>query len=266
MRYRLLVTDLDDTLLKDDGTISKKNRRALRRFIERGGKVALASGRTEPTMEKVIKMVGLEDQKHIAHNGLSVFSLDGYRNIPEKLPHHEVERLLNLLKDNGIESNVFCPEGIYHNHSYELARVMDKYVHGFPVIDIDEMPVNQKDVFIVFGIMKSDYHTKLMRTWDDDIVESGEGNGFVFFMPRGTGKYTGVKVLAEEFGIDEDDIVCIGDGGNDVQMLREAKLGISVSNAHPEAKEVSDVILDRTNEEDAVAYVIEKYVFEEDDD
>lgn len=263
MKYRLLVTDLDDTLLKDDGTISQRNKRALRRFIDRGGRVALASGRAEPTMKKVIEMVGLEDQKHIAHNGLSVFSLDGYRNIPEKLPHHEVVRILDLLKENDIEANVFCPEGIYHNHSYNLERVMDKYVHGFPVIDIDEIPYDKKDVFMVFGIMKSDYHTKLMRTWDDELVESGEGNGFVFFMPRGTGKYTGVKVLADEFGIDEKEIVCIGDGGNDVQMLREAELGISVSNAHPEAKEASDLVLDRTNEDDAVAYVIDRYIFGE---
>ena len=81
MKYELLVTDLDDTLLKDDGTISKKNKDALRKLIDHGGKVALASGRSEPTMEEVIKMVGLEDQKHLAHNGLSVFNLEGYRKV-----------------------------------------------------------------------------------------------------------------------------------------------------------------------------------------
>lgn len=86
MKYELLVTDLDDTLLKDDGTISDKNKKALRTLIENGGKVALASGRAAPTMVDVIKMVGLTDQKHLAHNGLSIFNIDGYEKISGFLP------------------------------------------------------------------------------------------------------------------------------------------------------------------------------------
>lgn len=259
LKYELLITDLDDTLLKDDGSISDKNRLTLRKLIERGGKVALASGRAEPTMEEVIKMVGLMDQKHLAHNGLSVFNLDGYRKVYNFIPKDEVKRLLDLLKQNNIESNVLSLSGIYHNHSYRLVDVMDKYEHGYPVIDTDYTPYDIKDIFLMYGLINNEEQRKLMRSWGNDIIETGEGNGFVIFFVRGEGKFQGAKRLAAEFGIDEKKIVCVGDGGNDLQMLRDAPLGIEVKNAVEEAKEAAKIVIDKTNEEDAISYVIDKY-------
>lgn len=259
MKYELLITDLDDTLLKDDGTISKKNKDALRKLINSGGKVALASGRAEPTMENVIKMVGLSDQKHLAHNGLSVFNLDGYRKVYNFIPKDEVKRILDLLKVNNIESNVLSLDGIFHNHSYKLVDVMDKYEHGYPVIDVDYTPYDVENIFLMYGLINNEEQRKMMRSWGNDVIETGEGNGFVIFFVRGEGKFQGAKRLAKEFGIDEEKIVCVGDGGNDLQMLRDAPLGIAVKNAVDEAKEAAKVIIDKTNEEDAISYVIEKY-------
>jgi len=259
LNYELLVTDLDDTLLKDDGTISQKNKKALRNLIERGGKVALASGRAEPTMTDVIKMVGLTDQKHIAHNGLSIFDLNGYKKVTGFIPRSEVVRILDLLKQNNIEANVFTPDGIYHNHSYKLAEVMHKYVKGYPSIDIDVTPYDVEGIFLIYGLINNEEERLMMRSWSSDIIETGEGNGFVIFSVVGEGKFSGAKRLAKEFGIDESKILCIGDGGNDIQMLKEAPLGIAVKNATDEAKEACDIVIDKTNEEDAVSYVIEKY-------
>lgn len=259
MKYELLVTDLDDTLLKDDGTISDKNKKALRTLIENGGKVALASGRAAPTMVDVIKMVGLTDQKHLAHNGLSIFNIDGYEKISGFLPKNQIIRILDLLKENNIEANVFTPKGIYHNHSFELAKVMDKYIKGYPLIDVDYTPYDVEGIFLIYGIINNEEERALMRSWSNDVIETGEGNGFVIFSLRGEGKYKGAKRLSEEFGIDESKIVCVGDGGNDLQMLREAPLGIAVKNAVEEAKEAAKIVIDKTNEEDAISYVIEKY-------
>ena len=259
MKYELLVTDLDDTLLKDDGTISKKNKDALRKLINSCGKVALASGRAEPTMEEVIKMVGLTDQKHLAHNGLSVFNLAGYRKVYNFIPKDEVKRILDLLKVNNIESNVLSLDGIFHNHSYKLVDVMDKYEHGYPVIDVDYIPYDIENVFLMYGLINNEEQRKMMRSWGNDIIETGEGNGFVIFFVRGEGKFQGAKRLAKEFGIDEEKIVCVGDGGNDLQMLRDAPLGIAVKNAVDEAKEAAKVVIDKNTRSRVISYVIEKY-------
>ena len=169
------------------------------------------------------------------------------------------EEFKKQLKENNIEANVFTPKGIYHNHSFELAKVMDKYIKGYPLIDVDYTPYDVEGIFLIYGIINNEEERTLMRSWSNDVIETGEGNGFVIFSLRGEGKYKGAKRLSEEFGIDESKIVCVGDGGNDLQMLREAPLGIAVKNAVEEAKEAAKIVIDKTNEEDAISYVIEKY-------
>ena len=86
------------------------------------------------------------------------------------------------------------------------------------------------------------------------------GDGFCIFAPKGSGKYDGARRLAKEYGISEDEMICIGDSGNDIDMLEKCNFSIAVKNAEEEAKKAAKEVIDRTNEEDAIAYVIEKYM------
>ena len=68
-----------------------------------------------------------------------------------------------------------------------------------------------------------------------------------------------MKALGEHLGIQREEIICIGDAGNDLDMIEYAGLGVAMGNAFEEVKAAADYITG-SNEEDGVAQVIEKFV------
>ena len=77
-------------------------------------------------------------------------------------------------------------------------------------------------------------------------------------LDKNSNKAVGVSIVAEKYGILMEDIICIGDSGNDVHMIEEAGLGVAMANARSEAKAVADEIT-LSNEENGVAHIINKY-------
>ena len=76
-----------------------------------------------------------------------------------------------------------------------------------------------------------------------------------------TSKAGALKFLAEKFNVDISQTIAVGDGGNDASMLAFAGLGIAVKNAEELAKKSAKVVLDYSNEEDAIMHIINKYTF-----
>ncbi|KAK8956209.1 hypothetical protein KSP40_PGU009725 [Platanthera guangdongensis] len=77
-------------------------------------------------------------------------------------------------------------------------------------------------------------------------------------VPLGTSKGHGVKLLLDHLGVSEKEVMAIGDGENDVEMLRLASLGIALANGSDLAKAAADAI-GLSNGEDGVAHAIYKY-------
>ena len=75
-------------------------------------------------------------------------------------------------------------------------------------------------------------------------------------MPPGVDKGLGMRKLAEHLGLTAEQIMTIGDGGNDVDMLRQAGIGVAMANASEEAKAAADHILAWSNDEDGVAKAV----------
>ena len=65
--------------------------------------------------------------------------------------------------------------------------------------------------------------------------------------------------VAESLGIKREEVICMGDAGNDEHMIRYAGLGVAMGNAFEEIKAVADFVT-KSNNEDGVAYVIDQFV------
>jgi hypothetical protein len=79
-------------------------------------------------------------------------------------------------------------------------------------------------------------------------------------VPPGVSKQTGITFLADYLGVKRADTIAVGDETNDIEMLQGAGLAIVVQNANPLAKAAAHVVTARTNNEDAMAEVIDNYV------
>ena len=78
-------------------------------------------------------------------------------------------------------------------------------------------------------------------------------------MKKNSSKRSGIEKLAEELKIKPHEIICIGDSGNDKQMIEYAGLGVAMGNAFPEIKEIADYVT-YSNEDNGVAHVIDKFI------
>lgn len=82
---------------------------------------------------------------------------------------------------------------------------------------------------------------------------------FLEFMNNEVDKGEGLKRLAETLGIKQEEVIAMGDAGNDLSMVKYAGLGVAMENGFAEVKENAQFIT-KSNDEDGVAYAIEKFV------
>ena len=82
---------------------------------------------------------------------------------------------------------------------------------------------------------------------------------YLEFLNKAVNKGAGVAALAEKLNIKQEEVICIGDAGNDIHMIEYAGLGVAMGNAFPEVKKVANFIT-KTNEQDGVAHIINKFI------
>jgi len=87
---------------------------------------------------------------------------------------------------------------------------------------------------------------------------------YLEFLHKSVNKGSGVAALAEKLNIKQEEVICIGDAGNDIHMIKYAGLGVAMGNAFPEVKRVANFIT-KTNEQDGVAYIINKFILNSDE-
>ena len=97
--------------------------------------------------------------------------------------------------------------------------------------------------------------------WLWDLLDvSYSSNRYIEFNHQGVNKGQGLKKLADILGVDIKDTIAIGDNFNDLSMIKVAGLGVGVQNTVENMKKECDVITKATNNENAVAEVISKYI------
>ena len=82
---------------------------------------------------------------------------------------------------------------------------------------------------------------------------------FIEIMPKNVDKATSLDRMLNSVGLTRDNAICCGDGFNDMSMIAYAGVGVAMANAKDEVKAVADVVTERTNDEDGLLEVVDKY-------
>ena len=266
---KILFTDLDGTLLKNDKTISKKNREAIKKMLQMGHYVVVTTGRPVESGFRVVKDLGLTEPGcyMLAFNGAVVYDCSADRILTERTINIEyVEYLFEEAEKYGLHIQTYNRT---HLLTSSYNREVEHYVHA------SSMPYKIiKNVFSVLDfepnkvlLINLDDKERLLKFQQDHREwEKGKCNSFfsceeyLEYCPANTDKGRGIRFLSEHLNIDMKNTYSIGDERNDVSMLLAAGTSFAVKNAVQEAKEAATILLDKDNEEDAVAEVIEKYI------
>jgi len=265
MKYKLLVMDVDNTLLCTDKSVSEKNVEAIQKCKEKGVMVSLASGRPALDVLHYANMIGIGDNYHVSDNGAGIFKGKD-RKIIKKFNQDFYMDLVDNLRKNNIECGVFSSDNlefIYEKGSDDIAKSIEIY---FPVTKARQGDIKKvTGAYKISSYFKDDREFEIVKGMEKENEMSGviPDPNFFDMMPYNVTKIIGTMEIAKEMGISMDEVIAVGDQDNDYTNIKGAGLGIAVANATDEIKEVADVVLDRSCNEDAIAYVIDKYILGE---
>ena len=274
---KLLALDVDGTLFDDNGKISQESIDAMNQAREAGIEVVPTSGRDYDGIPwDQLKNVDIDYV--ITTNGSAVYEAKTKKCLYEKyLDSGKMIPIFEYLLKKEIYINVFV-DGV----NYTPVQVYS-YIDNLDLPDyvIQHMKENRKGISDLIEYLKNgdakmqkatlnfqkqengeflnlkEVQEYLGKCPDIKVVDGGFNN--LEFTKAGTNKAAGLKFLAGHLGMTMDEVMAVGDSENDIEMLREAGLGIAMGNASSEVKEVADEItLD--NEHEGVAAAIGKYI------
>lgn len=261
---RLIALDLDDTLLRADLTISDRNKEALQRAENMGIHIVLASGRNYHSMRRYAEELFIHRRGDylIGSNGAQLIRASSGRLIEDlKLPAAFCKQMAMELEQKGYFWQLYIGGKIYCNRMNKWA-IMDQEFTGQPlevIRDFDTILSDNQTKILVCG--EPEQIEALYRRLVDSIGNQAEivtsKPYFLEILPKGATKGAALERLTARLGIDMESVLAIGDARNDYDMISKAGCGCAPANAADEIRAIARYISARTNEEDAVAEILE---------
>lgn len=271
---QLILSDLDETLLNDDGTIHPENIAAIQAFTQNGGYFVPNTGRSYKSVYGTLAQLGLNKttQYVVSYNGGAIVAIapDGQEEIV--VEHGMSLTLAQKIFDLGqvndvIDTHVYTRDNLYiYNISATDQRYMTERQVPYTEITTTDLSfmANEGPVMkVIFEhpdpAVQQAIADAVTAVVGDEVLVTFSSNRYVEFNPKGVDKgVTGLE-LADILGIARDDTAAIGDNLNDAAQIKAAGVGVAVANAKPEIKALADVVLTTTNNEAAVADFIQHY-------
>lgn len=257
----LLCTDLDGTLLREDGSISKQNIEAIEYFKGNGGLFTFITGRMPCFVDDIYNATnpncpfgcinggGLYDHQKQEY----VWALTVDESVLELVEHVDKN-----LPEIGIQINTL---GKIYSAKDNEAMVDFRKRTNLEKNACHYREVREPIAKIVFADTNEENIDRLKELLDTHPLADCFGfirseKNLYEILPNGISKGTVLSKLAQIMGIDISQTIAIGDYNNDIEMLRAAGVGVAVANACPEAKKAADFVT-VSNEEHAIAAVID---------
>lgn len=271
---QLILSDLDETLLNDDGTIHPENIAAIQAFTQNGGYFVPNTGRSYKSVYGTLAQLGLNKttQYVVSYNGGAIVAIapDGQEEIVVEhgMSLTLAQKIFDLGQVNDIvDTHVYTRDNLYiYNISATDQRYMTERQVPYTEITTTDLSfmANEGPVMkVIFEhpdpAVQQVIADAVTAVVGDEVLVTFSSNRYVEFNPKGVDKgVTGLE-LADILGIAHDDTAAIGDNLNDAAQIKAAGVGVAVANAKPEIKALADVVLTTTNNEAAVADFIQHY-------
>lgn len=259
--YRLIATDLDGTLLRDDDTVSQRTRDALAAATAAGAAHIIVTGRAVPWTRHILDDLGYEGLA-VCGQGAQVYHAGEHRLLTSLTLDRQLARLalskieaevgplaLAASRD-GLDGEVLVGPG------YRVQEGPLPVVAYEDPAELWSAPLNK--VYIQHPDLDDDALTSVARATVGSLVNVVmAGAGIVEMLPLGLSKATGLSLAARRLGLRAADTIAFGDMPNDIPMFGWAAHGVAMANAHEELKAVAHEIT-ASNEHDGIAVVLER--------
>ncbi|HHU72319.1 MAG TPA: HAD family phosphatase [Clostridiales bacterium] len=271
-KVKLIVSDVDGTLLTSDRRLSDENIAGIKKAKEQNIKFTISTGRVVSMLDYYIKTLEITTPV-IAFNGAVAWdpvSKETIYDIP--MDKEELYELLDLCKyyelDYGVMTmgvNYFSPNS-FRIKRYQGYNEFAKS-HGMSIMEVDVFDEKHSciDGVKVYKLLITEKDSKKIKVMVDHL-QSMKTTGYTFSEPtlldiseKSADKGFGVKRLAQYYGLKPEEVCAIGDYDNDISMLSYAGFSVAMGNAQPNVKEHAFYVTE-TNDDNGLAQVLNKYI------
>ena len=271
MKYKLLVLDVDGTLLNDEREISKRTLAALLKVQQMGVRIVLASGRPTYGLMPLAKTLELGNYGGVvlSYNGCQIIKAQNgeilfeRRINPEMLPYLEKKARKNgfaifTYHDDTLITD--SPDNEYIKNEALLNNLKiireDEFSTAIDFAPCKCMLVSDKEKALIG--LEQHWEKRLAGTLDAFRSEPY----FLEVVPCGVNKANTLGALLEHLGVTREEVIAVGDGVCDVTMLQLAGMGVAMGHSQDSVKVCADYVT-ASNEEDGVALAVEKLILAE---
>lgn len=287
--YKLVFVDLDGTMLNKYGIVTQNTKNVIRKTIEKGTDVIIASGRPIDSIKTIAKEIG-SNNYFISGNGALIYDVQKDDIIYEKsMKKQKILEIIKICEENSIAYNIYTEEtiiakalkyNVLYYHKENLKKEEGKKTSITIVDDIYDFVKNSEDEkFLKITICDeskvifNSIIRKLKRVEDIDVLEVSHMSRKV--IKQGTedinieyyyseislkdvDKWNAIEFLIQKLNIKKEEVIAIGDNINDKKMIEQAGLGIAMGQSTPIVRQIADFITSN-NDEEGVAKALEKY-------
>ena len=261
---KLVATDIDGTILGPSRVFTKGLLNCLKELEENGIKVVLVTGRMHTAAKRIVNELGLKTPI-VSYNGGYIVDANDRVLYEELLPEETVDRIINWAHKNNVHLNFYANETLYaENDNYEIQRYAEYQKLDYVIKSFSELPHNNVHKLLGIDFKDANRVTGWVEEMKKEFPELSIVKSTPFFCEFSTKnatKYCAVKFLQKYWGLNNDEILTIGDQDNDIELLKAGEISVAMGNASNNLKRYADYITD-TVENDGFVKAIEKFVLE----
>ena len=264
-KYKMIVLDMDDTLLNDDHIISEENKEMIFKAQEMGIYVVLASGRPTSAMTAYAKELKMDHYNSymISFNGSTVTDLKEDKVLFEHaLTKEQIHSLYDFSQQNNTHIITYLGEQIISERHSEYIDI-ESTITGLELLIVPSFKEAVTTSAVKCLLLEEPSYLKsveaVLKNAMPDLSVCMSKPFFLEAAPNGIDKGAAIQVLAEKLNIHQSEIIAVGNAGNDLTMVQYAGLGVWVDNVDSELREFGDVIV-ASNNDHGVAEVIRRYI------
>ncbi len=266
MNYDLIALDMDGTLCDDNKVIPKENIDAIIELQKSGKTVAISTGRPESGILPFIKDLHLEEYGGLvmSYNGGRIYDVKNEKVLYNRaFPKKMLKPVMDIVKGSSITVSSPLDKIIYagnalNDYSYTESKIINipfEFREDFITLDVEM----NKLLLIDTPEVIAKYYPIIKDTFEPQLHVFLSEPFFLEITPPNINKGQGLHSLAEITGIPVKNMIAMGDSFNDIEMLKEAGLGVAMGNAKEGVSDYADMVT-VSNNDCGVAKIIREFM------
>ena len=269
---KMVVSDLDQTLLNSDATFSPENLDAIRAAEAKGIFFTICSGRIFPMLEVYTRTLDIQGPVITTNGAAIVDGKSGKLLSKHTIPHEIAVRILDFARARDYDYSALTGQVSYFSGNSQRIKRFERYNE---IAESDGLKAMRLEYFngrsytniendilkmLLYQIPAEEFSS--VTAFLDSIPEihfTSSDEGLLDIMAAGTNKGTAVAEVRKFMGLTKEQVCVFGDYINDLAMFEEAGLTVAVANAHEELKSKALYVTD-TNDRAGVARALEALI------